>query len=237
MGIRIQRKKPSNLLMSTIYRLQKILPLTNAAKFKLFLNLEWMFNRLSHEMSFKLYSAEKHPVRQLSTRFLLENIDETSTVLDLGCNLGDISFMVAQKAKEVVGIDHNKKAIEIAQKRYDLANLKFLNVEAHEFLQKNSTHFDVLILSHILEHLDDPKELLLNFKNFFRYVYVEVPDFDRYYLNHYRKDHNLKLIYSDDDHIWEFDREELKNLLVESGIKMLKEEYRFGVQKLWCEVQ
>jgi hypothetical protein len=91
-----------------------------------------------------------------------------------------------------------------------------------------------LILSHILEHLDNPKDFLLEFKDRFKYIYVEVPDFDRYHLNHYRKDLNMSLIYSDDDHVYEFDRFELNELLAESGLKVLESQYIFGVQRLWC---
>ena len=57
-----------------------------------------------------------------------------------------------------------------------------------------------------------------------------------YYLNHYRKDQQLDLIYTDDDHITEFDRDELKALLQECNMKIIKEDYRYGVQKIWCSV-
>lgn len=236
MGIKTSRKKPRNLLLSIIYRLQKVLPLSKRAKFKLFLDLEWIFDRLSHEMSFKYYSTDRHPFRQHSRSFILENINENDIVLDLGCHWGEISNLVAGKAKEVTGIDHNKKAIETAVQLHKRPNLKFVNREASEFLEENSAKYNVLILSHILEHLDEPKEFLLNFKDYFERIYIELPDFDRYYLNHYRKDLDLSLIYSDDDHISEFDRNELKVILDECKIEVLKAEYIFGVQKLWCKV-
>lgn len=236
MGIKLDRHKPRNLLLSIIYKLQKVLPLTNKSKFKLFLNLEWIFNRLSHEMSFKLYSPEKHPVRKCSKEFILDNIENTDAVLDLGCNLGDISYIIAEKAKEVIGIDHNKNAIDQAKKSYNKSNLKFYNEDAYLFLENNKKHFDVLILSHILEHLDNPKEFLFDFKGFFKRIYIEIPDFDKSYLNHYRKDFKLKLVYSDNDHIYEFDRYELKSILKECNIKILKEDYKYGLQKLWCKV-
>lgn len=185
-------------------------------------------------MSFKIYTPETHPARQCSKKFILDNIDERSSVLDLGCNLGDISFIIAEKAKKVVGIDYNKKAIEIAKKRYQRRNLEFHYGEALEFLKNSSEHFDVLILSHILEHLDNPEEFLNNFKNNFNSIYIELPDFERNYLNYYRKDLGLKLIYSDNDHISEFDRDELKVLLNNCQLEIIKEEYRYGLIKLWC---
>ncbi len=114
-----------------------------------------------------------------------------------------------------------------------LLEMNFIG-EALEFLSSNEKRFNVLILSHILEHLDNPKEFLMKFNGYFQCIYIEVPDFDRYYLNHYRKDLGLKLIYSDDDHVSEFDRDELKIILTECRIEITKEEYKHGVQRLWC---
>jgi len=236
MGVKMARQKPKNLLTSGIYRLSKLPLLSRDKKFRLFLNLEWIFDRLAHEYSYHYYSSSNHPARIYSYDFMLEQIRSTDAVLDLGCNLGDISFRLAEKAKKVVGIDYAPKAIETAKKRYQRPNLEFHCVEAYEYLKGNKERFDVLILSHILEHLDDPKDFLMKFKDFFGHVYIELPDFDRYYLNHYRKDLQMPIIYSDDDHITEFDRRELKMLLAECGLEVLHSEFIYGVQKYWCKV-
>lgn len=236
MGIKLDRKKPRNFFVTLIYRIQNLLPISSKAKMKIFLNLEWIFHRLSHEMSFKIYSPDKHPVRKFSMEFLLSNINKNSVVLDLGCNLGVISNFIAEKAKEVVGVDYLSYAIDLAKQNYKRDNLSFYNEEAISYLNKSNKKFDTLILSHILEHLDEPKKFLLDFKSYFDQIYIEVPDFDRYYLNHYRKDMNLDLIYADEDHVSEFDRKELKELVTECGLEVIKEEYRYGVQKLWCRV-
>jgi SAM-dependent methyltransferase len=235
MGIKLSRKKPKNALLSVIYRIQKILPFSNSFKYKLFLNLEWIFERLSHEMSFKYYAHKDHPMRLSSMKFILDQVDEKSCVLDLGCNQGDMSYDLAQKARKVVGIDFDSKAIEIAKKQYQKNNLEFHNREALEYLKSSSESFDILILSHILEHLDDPQGFLSAFKDSFKYIYIEVPDFEKTYLNYFRKDIGIKLIYTDDDHVSEFDRIELKALLNNCGIEIKREEYRYGLIKLWCK--
>lgn len=237
MGIKILRTKPRNLFWTIVYRTQKLLPVSSKTKLKFFLNLEWTFDRLAHEMSFKNYTVENHPFRIFSKKFILVNINEHDIVLDIGCHLGDITSMLAEQAKEVVGIDHDKQAIEIARQRHQKNNLTFIHGDALEFLNGNQKKFNILILSHILEHLDNPKEFLMKFKDQFQSIYIEVPDFDRYYLNHYRKDLGLKLIYSDDDHVSEFDRDELKTLLNECRIEIIREEYRHGVQRLWCSTK
>ena len=46
MGVTFKRKKKKNLLLSLIYRLNKIPILSKKKKFELLLNLEWIFERL-----------------------------------------------------------------------------------------------------------------------------------------------------------------------------------------------
>ena len=237
MGIKIKRKKPKMIWASLMYRLHKILPLTRRAKLKVFLNMEWMFDRLSKEMSFTNYTVDTHPGWVFRRQFFQKHLNENFTVLDLGCATGALTNMIAEKAKKVIGIDHNKWDIEKAKTTYKKNNLEFYHGDALEFLSNNKEHFDVLILAHILEHLDNPKEFIYAFKNYFRFIYIELPDFDSSVLNHFRKDLNMQLVYTDDDHVSEFDRFELETLLTECNIKIVESVYRFGVQQLWCEVK
>ncbi len=237
MGVRLPRKKPRNLLLSVLYRLGKLLPLSRQRKFRLYLDLEWIFDRLALEQSFKVYPEDQHPVRTYTRDFILQRIHPSDRVLDLGCKEGYMSDYIAEKAALVVGMDLDAAAISVAKARYHRENLSFVEGEAGAYLETLDTPFDVLILSHILEHLDEPEAFLLRFKGRFRRIYIEVPDFDRYYLNQYRKDHNVALLYSDNDHVSEFDRTELRALLNACGLRIEQEEYRFGVQRIWCSEQ
>lgn len=236
MGIKLDRKKPKNILLSIIYRLSKILLINNARKLRLYLDLEWIFDRLAHEVSFKTYNENEHPVRVYSRKFILGFITDKHVVLDIGCKYGDISYYIAQKAKKVIGIDLNEDSIEIAKAKYKKENLSFEVYEASQYLSDNIDEFDVLILSHVIEHLDNPVDFLNSFLKYFKFIYIEVPDFDRHYLNHYRKDNRIKLIYSDNDHIYEFNRYEMIALLQECNLTIIKSEYIFGVQKIWCKI-
>jgi len=237
MGIKISRTKPRNILLSLLYRIHKLLPLSAKTKFRLYLDLEWIFDRLAHETSFKIYSEKEHPVRTYSKEFILKKITNEHNVLDLGCKYGQMSNYLAEKSKMVVGIDFDEAAIKVAQNSYHHINLKFEVGEASQYLETQTAQFDVLILSHILEHIDQPKIFLSKFTKHFKYIYIEVPDFDKHFLNHYRQDENIKLNYTDDDHVSEFDRYELRTLIKECNLSIIEEEYIFGVQKIWCEVK
>ena len=234
MGIQLQRKKPRNLLLTVLYRTGRLLPISKKQKFKLYLDLEWIFDRLAMEASYAYYPGDIHPARNHTRQCILEGIASTDSVLDLGCSTGFISNYISEKAKKVVGVDHNATAISTAKERWKRDNLSFEVGDAGEYLKRTQTPFDVLILSHILEHIDDPKAFLNHFKNHFKRIYIEVPDFDRYHLNHYRKDLGLDLVYSDIDHVVEFDRWELKALIADCGLHIEQADYIFGVQRIWC---
>ena len=206
------------------------------AKLKLYLDLEWIFDRLAMEQSFRYYATNDHPFRIHAHRFLLRRIGPESVVLDLGCNAGDLTKVIATRAKEVVGVDHDKEVILRAQRDMEGTNLSFHHTDALAFLQGTTKQFDTLILSHILEHLDEPEEFLRAFKGHFQWIYIELPDFDKGYLNHFRVAVGSNLVYTDDDHVAEFDRDELRELLERCGISIVEAEYRFGIQRLWCRV-
>lgn len=235
MGAEFKREKKKVWLVSFINALQRLIPLSKEKKFRFFLRMEWIFDRLAHEKSFQYLRPEQHPFRKYSFRFMDENIPENSTILDFGSNYGVISCHLSNRAKRVVGIDHDPDAINSAKLNYNAENLEFIQTDAFEYLNKNEKEFDVLILSHILEHLDNREEFLNRYKRFFKFIYIELPDFDKNYLNHYRKEIGDELIYTDNDHVVEFDRDELLTLLEKCNIKVRVSEYRFGLIKLWCE--
>lgn len=238
MGVILNRKKPFNLLVSLVYLFNRGLIIGRKNRIKLFLSLEWIFNRLSHEESFKVFEANEHPVRTYSLAFIHSNLESNDTVLDLGCKFGDISMAISEKVKKVTGIDIDDNAISVAKNKNKAVNLTFENTDAFSYLsiKEYADEYTVLILSHVLEHIDAPEEFLSKISPYFKKIYVELPDFDSSYNNHYRLKMNSKPIYTDVDHINEFDRFELLSLAHKCGLKTIQSEYRFGVQKHWFEV-
>lgn len=236
MGIKLERIKKRNLLLTVVYRLSKLVLSNPKNRLKLFTDLEWIFNRLSHEESFKYYKENEHPLRTFTLKYILDNINSSDTIVDIGCKYGEIAHGIAKKAKHVLAIDYDSKAIEIAKEKFNKPNLDFINKDALEFLENRNEKFDVLILSHLLEHLENPKDFINTYKPFFNRIYIELPDFDNSYLNHYRSDVETNLIYSDSDHVYEFDRIELMEIIESCGLKVTSSEYRFGVQRVWCQI-
>ena len=234
--IKFKRKKPFNFICSFFYRFNKFLVFCPRVRFKIYCNLEWIFNRLAGETSHELYKNALHINRVGWLDFLKIKLKKNKTVIDVGCSSGINTMFISKLCKEVVGIDHNSNYINYAKKYYAGKNIKFIESDVFDYLNKNKKkRFDIAVCSHIIEHLNYPKSFLKKLGKCVKFIYIEVPDFESSYLNLIRKDQSIKLNYSDDDHIYEFDRLYLKKLLASCNLVIENEEYRFGVIRLWVK--
>ncbi|HMU12561.1 MAG TPA: class I SAM-dependent methyltransferase [Flavobacteriales bacterium] len=234
MKLRFERRKPRHTLLSICYRLAK-LPFASArGKMRFYLDLNWIGWRLAIEQAERMYGFGESSMRRKNLEFLLPRMKPGARVLDLGCKYGEISAIVAEKAERVIAVDHDPQALEKARAAHPATNLEFIHADAFDVLEKETAPVDLVILSHILEHLEKPEAMLARLKAHATHCYIELPDLDASYLNHYRQLAGARLQYTDNDHIWEFDRDSLLEVIEGAGWKILDSEYRYGVQKHWC---
>jgi SAM-dependent methyltransferase len=223
MGVRLERRKPRNLLASLIYRINRYLPLSKGRKLDLMLDLAWVSHRLAIENAAELNLNRKAP-----NPFLQGGIKPDDRVLEIGCDRGQV--LASIDAAERVGVDYNAAAIDAGKKQYPALTL--IAGEARDFLAK-AEPFDVLILSHVLEHVDQPEEFAASVKDRFDRIYVEVPDFDWTDLNGLRVQRKRGLLHMDDDHVAEFDRDDLEQLFASLQLRIIDREFRHGVMRYW----
>lgn len=237
MGQKFERIKKRNILNSIIYKVACLNWFSNKNKFEFFANLEWIFHVLAHESWMNEYlDSKEHPSREFLFNFIRDKVPTDARIMDLGCGNGEISACLGQISNSVIGVDKDPKKIRNAQVKYKSENVKFICSDALNYLQNCPDKFDVLFLSHILEHLDEPIKFLNDFKSEFRYIYIEVPDFENSYINIVRKRFNCYLNYADEDHIHEFDREEMISIIMSINGEILNAEYRNGVMRFWIRV-
>lgn len=239
MGIKLGRGKERSLLAEGLYRLNHLAlrALGEERHFSLVLDLEWIANRVAHEASHRHYVGDRHPLRVRTAEFLLSAIEPHHRVLDVGCGGGFVADMVARRAREVVAIDHDANTVERSRKRFGRPGLTFLVGDAFEHVASEKTGFDVVVLSHVLEHLDDPGVFLARCRPIADFVYVEVPDFQATPLNAYRVDLHRPLVHTDEDHVSEFDRDELASIIVGAGLRIIKSDFREGMLRFWCATE
>lgn len=94
--------------------------------------------------------------RKLEIESYLDEIAPSHRVLDVGCGKGDVVFEVAKKAKKVVGLDFEKRRIDLANKILKKSKLnKNISFSVGDILSINSENnqFDRVITSRTLINL------------------------------------------------------------------------------------
>ena len=82
-------------------------------------------------------------------------------VLDVGCGRGAVSLSIAPYAKSVLGIDIDEGNIGLCRERAEatgLTNVRFIKLSAFDL--RPVERYDVVILSDVLEHVQEQRTLL-----------------------------------------------------------------------------
>ena len=85
-------------------------------------------------------------------------------VLDLACGEGYGSYILAQEADSVVGVDIDERAINHAQSRYLRKGLHFIKGSITEIPIEGEQEFDVIVCFEAIEHIKDHDKLLSEVK-------------------------------------------------------------------------
>jgi 2-polyprenyl-3-methyl-5-hydroxy-6-metoxy-1,4-benzoquinol methylase len=81
-----------------------------------------------------------------------ESVGLTSSILDLGCGYGSfVSFLQSKNYTNVTGVDLSTQEISICKKLF--APYNFVQDDILNFVSSTETKFDVVYLSHVIEHI------------------------------------------------------------------------------------
>jgi SAM-dependent methyltransferase len=172
-----------------------------------------------------------HPKHRLMNyhKFFVDNVSEGEGVLDIGCGNGALLRDVALKTRWcVVGVEINKQNVDLAIKRLaDLPNIEIVHADIHEY--RGQKHFDSIILSNVLEHLDKRAELLRYLKEQFKpkQFLIRVPMFEREWLVPYKKELGVEWRL-DTTHEIEYTEEEFRIELTMAGLEIRKIMFKWG---------
>lgn len=106
--------------------------------------------KLSAERLKKVYDIappRTHQYLQAEIDFVLENIDPEDTVLELGCGYGRVLKPMAQKGRQVTGIDSSKANIKAAGEFLsEFNNIRLFRMNAVELGFKENTFSKVICI-------------------------------------------------------------------------------------------
>lgn len=117
-------------------------------------------------LDFEISPSSFFQVNRFSTALLYDealseftNLDQ-ARILDLYCGTGTTSLLLAQRAKEVLGIESHPAAVEDAKrnaKRNGIANARFLCAKAEDVVGKitRESHFDAVLVDPPRKGLDE----------------------------------------------------------------------------------
>ncbi len=208
----------------------KILVLT----IKIALKLHSFCYRLVSRLGKKIEKQGIHPKHRIMNyhQFFVDNIDKEDVVLDVGCGNGALACDVAKKAREVIGIDIEKKNIKFANKNYKRENLKFVIGDSTKY--KFNRKFDVIILSNVLEHIENRAEFLHKIRNLAPKILIRVPMINRDWLVLYKREMGLEWR-ADKTHYIEYTLESFQEELQKANLKIDKFSIQFG--EIWTAVK
>lgn len=139
---------------------------------------------------------------------------KSGKILEIGSSTGLMLMIFKQKGFEVKGVEISRKAAEISKsKGLDIIIGSFEKIKFDE-------KFDLVILNHTLEHMENPPEVLEKVKRILKpkgYLMIDLPNFDSpvAQLLKSKWPHLLP-----DEHLWHFTQKAFEILLKKKDFKI-----------------
>lgn len=156
--------------------------------------------------------------------FIKDSINcDNKKICEIGAFDGLLLNIFKNNNCEVCGYEANDNAREYAKRKYNI-NLKT------DFLEDNQK-YDIIILSHVIEHFKYPKEILLKIKSMLNdngFIYIEVPNSPMPNQCSYQ----MLIKYLTTTHTVNFDIRNLMALIKNCNLKIVKYQYNdYNVNK------
>lgn len=176
-----------------------------------------------------------HPKHRLMNyhKFFVDNLHQGSSVLDVGCGNGALLKDIAEKTGvAAVGIEMSERNVASARARLSAyPSVEIICADIWEYKAKGK--FDAIVLSNVLEHLDNRSELLKRLNDLFgpEQILIRVPMFEREWVVPYKKEFGIEWRL-DDTHKIEYTYDELHRELRDGGLEIKDIKFNWG--EIWA---
>lgn len=130
-------------------------------------------------------------------------------VLEIGCSTGGQLKVFADASYDVTGIDLDERYLQFGRQR----GLRLINSTFEDFARTSGEKFDLVVMSHVIEHMQGPPEALMLLRDMLGEggcVFIEVPNIDLSYIE------PAQFQFA---HKWYFDTVTLSDLLERAGFR------------------
>ena len=125
------------------------------------------------------YSTEDKNKSKRQFEYIKKFIKNHKKVLEIGCATGYLLSLFKQDGFDVFGLEPSAKNKQIAKENYDVEiETRFLDKDGLD-----GREFDIVILSHVVEHLKYPADIFKNIRNILSnngLLFIETPDIDQF---------------------------------------------------------
>lgn len=171
---------------------------------------------------FELAKSKMRYARCLNQfNFIKNSINcDNKKVCEIGAFDGLLLNIFKNNGCKVFGYELNDRAREYAKKKYNI-DLK------PNFLEDNQK-YDIIILSHVIEHFKEPKEILLKIKSMLNdngFIYIEVPNSPIINQSKNQCSYETLIKYLTTTHTVNFNMDNLKAFAENCGLKIIKFQY------------
>jgi len=135
-----------------------------------------MENKNTREEWDKIWTEEGyHTWRTYPCTFtrICELIPENANVLELGCGVGNLTYMMWERGHEVLPLDISPVAIECMRMIYNIEG----TVATLPPIPEGVKNIDVVVASQFLEHMEDPNIILKEMTRVANMAIIAVPNF------------------------------------------------------------
>ena len=167
--------------------------------------------------------------------FFVDNIYDGETILDIGCGNGELAHDIAVRSacSRITGIDQNKKSISTAVAKNSHAKIEYICADATEYVY--SDNYDVVLLSNVLEHLQNRGGFLLKIRKIVRpeRFLIRVPMYERDWRVPLKDELGVNYLL-DPTHQLEYTTEVFAKEMAEAGMSVESAVFKWG--EMWAVV-